>query len=242
MSNQYTTGELAKACNITVRTVQYYDTQNILNPSELTEGGRRLYSEEDKEKMELICMLRELGLSLDVIRKIFKEENSRQVVETFLQEQKDVLTAELEEKKQQVSRINKIMQGIHASEEYSLQLIGDIVKNMEDKKNLKKLHGKMLVVGIFMDIIEIGTLILWICTGIWIPFVVGMAIVILLGVTVARYVYNKTAYICPECQKVFRPGFKQVLFAHHTPKTRKLTCTACGKKSYCVETCKEPTK
>lgn len=40
--SMYTTGELAKECGVTVRTVQYYDTQNLLNSRELTEGGRRL--------------------------------------------------------------------------------------------------------------------------------------------------------------------------------------------------------
>lgn len=39
--SMYTTGELTKACGVTVRTVQYYDKQNLLNPSELTEGGKR---------------------------------------------------------------------------------------------------------------------------------------------------------------------------------------------------------
>ena len=45
--SKYTTGELAKLCGVSVRTVQYYDSRNILAPSELSEGGRRLYSEED---------------------------------------------------------------------------------------------------------------------------------------------------------------------------------------------------
>lgn len=29
----YTTGEIAKLCGVTVRTVQYYDSRNILVPS-----------------------------------------------------------------------------------------------------------------------------------------------------------------------------------------------------------------
>ena len=53
-SNLYTTGEIAKLCNVTVRTVQYYDTREILVPSELSEGGRRLYSEEDLKRMKII--------------------------------------------------------------------------------------------------------------------------------------------------------------------------------------------
>ena len=40
--SKYTTGEIAKLCGVSVRTVQYYDSRNILIPSELSEGGRRL--------------------------------------------------------------------------------------------------------------------------------------------------------------------------------------------------------
>ena len=57
--SQYTTGELAKACGVTVRTVQFYDQRGILIPSALTEGGRRLYSEDDLKRMKIICFLRD---------------------------------------------------------------------------------------------------------------------------------------------------------------------------------------
>ena len=59
--SKYTTGELAKLCGVSVRTVQYYDTRGILVPSELSEGGRRLYSEDDLKLMKIICFLREAG-------------------------------------------------------------------------------------------------------------------------------------------------------------------------------------
>jgi len=38
MSN-YTTGEMAKLCNVSVRTVQFYDHRGVLHPSSETEGG-----------------------------------------------------------------------------------------------------------------------------------------------------------------------------------------------------------
>lgn len=36
--SKYTTGEMAKLCGVTVRTIRYYDTRNLLVPSELSEG------------------------------------------------------------------------------------------------------------------------------------------------------------------------------------------------------------
>ena len=55
--SKYTTGEIAKLCGVSVRTVQYYDERGILIPSELSEGGRRLYSEDDYKKLKIICFL-----------------------------------------------------------------------------------------------------------------------------------------------------------------------------------------
>ena len=78
--SKFTTGEMAKLCGVTVRTVQYYDTRNILVPSELTEGGRRLYSEEDLQKLKIICFLRNIDLPIDSIAELFKESGSQEII------------------------------------------------------------------------------------------------------------------------------------------------------------------
>ena len=55
-SEFYTTGEIAKLCGVSVRTVQYYDDRGILIPSELSEGGRRLYTEDDLKRIATVMM------------------------------------------------------------------------------------------------------------------------------------------------------------------------------------------
>ena len=82
--SKYTTGEIAKLCSVSVRTVQYYDTRNILVPSELSEGGRRLYSEADLRRMKIICFLRELDLSINTIAELLAEEHPEQVIDLLL--------------------------------------------------------------------------------------------------------------------------------------------------------------
>ena len=72
---KYTTGEAAKLCGVTVRTVQYYDARDILKPSELSEGGRRLYSEADIRRLRIICFLREAGLSINSISDLLSEND-----------------------------------------------------------------------------------------------------------------------------------------------------------------------
>ena len=73
--SKYTTGEMAKLCGVSVRTVQYYDTRGILTPSELTEGGRRLYLEDDVKRMKIICFLRDVGISIKNIGELLTEDD-----------------------------------------------------------------------------------------------------------------------------------------------------------------------
>jgi DNA-binding transcriptional MerR regulator len=43
----YSSGEFAKKSNVSVRTIRYYDQQNILKPSLLTDEGVRFYTDSD---------------------------------------------------------------------------------------------------------------------------------------------------------------------------------------------------
>jgi len=54
--SKYTTGKMEKLCKVTV---QFYDTKGLLIPSDLTEGGRRLYTDDDLTKLRLICTFSE---------------------------------------------------------------------------------------------------------------------------------------------------------------------------------------
>lgn len=54
----YSVGELARKANITVRTLHHYDQIGLLKPSGSTEGGHRLYSDEDVMRLEQISILK----------------------------------------------------------------------------------------------------------------------------------------------------------------------------------------
>ena len=63
-----TVGQLAKEMDVTVRTLQYYDKEGLLKPSQKSEGGRRLYTDKDIVKLHKILSLKYLGFSLDKIK------------------------------------------------------------------------------------------------------------------------------------------------------------------------------
>jgi len=234
--SQYTTGELAKACGVTVRTVQFYDQKGILVPSSLTEGGRRLYSDEDLKKMKIICFLRDMGLSLDTIGQLLKEKDPDSVISVLLEQQEQVLQAEIGERREKLDRLTELKKGLKDAASFSIETIGDIATVMEGKKKLSAVHRNMILPAIPLGILQWASILLWIFKGIWWPFAVWVILVIPYGIWATRYYYRNTAYICPQCHEVFRPVFREMLFAKHTPKTRKLTCTKCSHHGFCVET------
>jgi len=233
---QYTTGELAKECGVTVRTVQFYDQKGILVPSALTEGGRRLYSGEDLKKMKIICFLRDTGLSLDTIGQLLREEDPGSVISVLLAQQEQLLQEEIGERREKLDRLTELKKGLKDTAPFSLETIGDIANTMESKKKLTAVHRNMILPAIPLGILQWAAILLWIFKGIWWPFIAWVILVIPFGFWATRYYYRKTAYICPQCHEVFRPTMKEMIFANHTPKTRKLTCTKCGHHGFCVET------
>ena len=234
--SKYTTGEVAKLCGVTVRTVQYYDTRGILVPSELTEGGRRLYSENDVKRMKVICYLRELGLPINSISQLLSEEDPGSVISLLLDQQEEVLKKEIGEREEQLEKLTALKAGLKDLDEFSVESISDIAYTMTNKKELKRIHMTMLLTGIPISVLQWSAIILWITRGIWWLFLVWLAVAIPYGIWVSLWYFRKTAYICPQCHTVFQPTFKEAFWAKHTIAARKLTCPSCSHHGFCVET------
>ena len=233
--SKYTTGELAKLCGVTVRTVQYYDTRGILIPSELSEGGRRLYSEDDLKRMKIICFLRELELPIDAISQILKEAHPENVISLLIEQQEETLSEEIARKQEKLGKLRELKNGLKGQANCSLESIGDIAVLMQGKKKLKNMRWIMLLTGIPVMALQWFSIIFWIVRGIWWPFALWAGIAAVWGTLISRYYLRHVKYICPECHEVFQPTFKEAFWARHTPTTRKLTCTACGHRGFCVE-------
>ncbi|MDE5950690.1 MAG: MerR family transcriptional regulator, partial [Acetatifactor sp.] len=65
----YKIGELSKLCNISVKTLRYYDSEGILCPEEIDAlTGYRYYSAAQLSDCYRILALKELGFTLEEIR------------------------------------------------------------------------------------------------------------------------------------------------------------------------------
>ena len=233
--SKYTTGEMAKLCDVTVRTVQYYDKRGILVPTELSEGGRRLYSEDDVKRLKIICFLKELGLPLDSISQILSEKDPGSLIFLLLEQQKHDLKTEIEAQHKKLDKLESLQKELKSIDNLSVESIGDVAYTMSNKKNLKRIHRTMLLSAVPITVLQWTSIIMWIINGWWWLFAVWLIIAIPYAIVISRYYFKNVAYLCPQCHTVFKPSLKQAFWARHTPTTRKLTCAGCGHNGFCVE-------
>ena len=236
---QYTTGEIARLCGVSVRTVQYYDSRGILCPSQLSEGGRRLYSGEDLKRMRIICFLREMDLPLNTISQLLAEEHPEEVIGVLLARQEHLLRDEISQRQERLEKLEQLQKEVKTAEQFSVDTIGDIAYMLENKHRIRRIHAVMLLVGIPLEILEGVSWFVGLRTGIWLPSILGLLTVLLGSAWLVWYYYRNVVYICPQCHRIFKPNFREMFFAGHTINTRRLTCTHCGYHGFCPETVTE---
>ena len=93
----YSSGEFARMAQITVRTVRYYDKQNILKPSLVTPTGARFYTEEDFARLQQIMLLKYLGFSLEDIRELTVTDSDYSYLEHSLEQQQNLVRDRIEQ-------------------------------------------------------------------------------------------------------------------------------------------------
>lgn len=231
----YTTGEIAKQAQVSIRTVQYYDRKGLLKPAAISEGGKRQYTDRELERLKLIRLLKSLGLSLNDIRSLLASPDTTNVLNSLLTEQAATLTQQKQEIEQQLRTIHQVQRSITDLRLVSSNNLIGIEKIMESQKHLRKLHATMLLLGLLMDAIEIATLVFWLMTGIWYPVLIGFGFVIIMAAWLLNHYYQQVRYVCPHCHTTFQPSWRQFSFSKHNAKMRKLTCPHCGYRGYCVE-------
>lgn len=235
---QYTTGELARRCGVSVRTVQYYDGRGVLVPSEVSQGGRRLYDEEDVRRLSVITFLRELGFSLNQITDLLADDRSPSYIDSLIDAQCAQLGKRIELDQRRLETLGNLraaLTKVTDADRADVHAFSDAAYVARRKRGLNRIHGRMLAVGFVMDVLEAALLVIWIRTGDWVPFAVGLVPIVALGVAVSAYYIRSVAFLCPNCHTVFRPPLRRMLWAAHNTYARKLTCPVCRYDGWCLE-------
>ena len=102
-------GEFAKRSGVTVKTLLHYDKIGLLEPTDKTESGYRIYCEEDFLKLQQITTLKFIGLSLNEIKNVLSESGEN--LESMIAIQKKAL----EEKKKHIEEVISVFKKAETS-------------------------------------------------------------------------------------------------------------------------------
>ncbi|GAA5064535.1 DNA-binding transcriptional MerR regulator [Thermocatellispora tengchongensis] len=124
--HEYTVGVVVELAGVSVRTLHHYDEIGLLEPSERSAAGYRLYSGEDLRRLQRILFYRELDFDLGTIGAILADPARTDA--DRLREQRRLLTGRIERYQAMVAVIDRELDarrlGITLTPEERLEVFG----------------------------------------------------------------------------------------------------------------------
>lgn len=231
----FTSGQLAKQCHTSIRTVQYYDQKGLLH-AQRSQSNRREYDQQDLLRLQQIITYRQLGFRLKDIQRLMENNQASKTLSALIDQQTTTLHQQIHQLESQLGGLQYLKKQLHSTNNLSPQLQEKIRSNMQMTKQLHHLRLKMIGWGLIIDLLLWGSLIFVISQGAsfwWL--ILGLILSLLLCGELTSYYYQHSIYLCPNCRCKFVPQFKNWVLAPHTPNTRKLTCPTCHQRNFCVE-------
>lgn len=123
----YKVSEVAQVAGVSVRTLHHYDEVGLLEPSERTEAGYRLYTMRDLERLQQILFYKELGFPLEQIKEIMSDPSFDR--KEALKAQRQMVARQAERLVGMLQLIDKTLAslegGIKMSKEEMFEVFGD---------------------------------------------------------------------------------------------------------------------
>lgn len=137
--NIFTIGEFMQKSGVSIRTLRYYDSIDLLKPSDYTEGGHRLYSEEDLTTLQKIKSLQFLGFSLkDIDSMLQKNAAKGEEILRSLNYQKQVFEAKKLEIINILSDLNHLIETIEDEQIINIDIICSMLQKLMFEEDTQK--------------------------------------------------------------------------------------------------------
>ncbi len=108
-------GDLARACNKTVRAIHHYEKVGLLTPQRRSSGGYRLYGSDAITRVKWIGKLHDLGMGLTEIKQILSAWEKAGSATEGMATIESVYRQKLEEVRMQVARLHSLEKELETS-------------------------------------------------------------------------------------------------------------------------------
>ena len=105
----YSIQDVSKKTGLSAHTLRYYEKEGLISGVERTQGGFRQYTDEDLERLGLICCLKNTGMSIQEIAQFVQltrqgDHTLKERVE-LLQEHRERVLARMEEMQKYLEKV-----------------------------------------------------------------------------------------------------------------------------------------
>lgn len=138
MGRYYRVGEFAELTKVSVRTLHHYDQIGILGPASISDGGHRLYTENELLRLQQILTLRYLGFPLAKIGELLDRPDFD--VLTSLRIQRSAIRDRITELEQVDAALDRMIANREASGSWDWELAiaaSETVQGRREKARLK---------------------------------------------------------------------------------------------------------
>lgn len=103
-----TTGEMARLSGSTLRTVRFYEEEGLIKTSVKTCGGHRMFEHKALERLTFILDLREAGLSLDDIKRLFELKARASTAQGASAEMSAMLLKQIDDVQAKITKLERL--------------------------------------------------------------------------------------------------------------------------------------
>lgn len=133
----YSSGDFARMAKVSVRTIRFYDKQNILKPSYVTPAGARFYTDSDFARLQQILLLKYLGFSLEDIKEMTIGDMDSHFMLNSLNMQKKLIQDRMEQMQLMADAIENTVSAIQKEHQIDWSKMLDLIHLTSMEKSLK---------------------------------------------------------------------------------------------------------
>lgn len=133
----YSSGQFARMAGVSVRTIRFYDKQNILKPSYVSPSGARFYTDSDLARLQQILLFKYLGFSLDDIREMTIGDTDYHFLKNSLNLQKRLVQDRIEQMQLVESAIEDTVNALEQERQVDWSQMMELIHLTGMEKSLK---------------------------------------------------------------------------------------------------------
>ena len=120
-AGRYRIGELAARVGLTERTIRYYEERGLLDSVKRLDGGTRVYTDDDAQRLRFIQKLKVLGLTLQEMTELEELYRQRRSNRTVLPRLVELLDAHLAATTERMNELAALRDEIRSYREHVAQ-------------------------------------------------------------------------------------------------------------------------